>query len=219
MALHIVFLKTTGRLPNSVEIVPVSVLEYLGPRLGCTPPRVTSIRALYRRRRTLFDHQQVALDVLGLDTLGEHAERGLVAYLRREATAVFDTSELMARARSWLAELEQHGALMLAAAGNEARPDYVGTVNVPASLPLAVSVGTTNPTGAIAYFSPGPDGVDIFVPGVDIFSISARGEQEKRSGSSYSTAIAGGPGRGESSGRAAQLRYSAVGAQPSFEYT
>lgn len=81
VALHIVFLKTTGRLLNSVEIVPVSVLEHLGRQLGCTPPRITSIRALYRRRRTLFDHQEVALDVLGLDTLGGHAERGLVAYL------------------------------------------------------------------------------------------------------------------------------------------
>ena len=70
VALHIVFLKTTGRLLNSVEIVPVSVLEYLGRQLGCTPPRITSIRALYRRRRTLFDHQQVAVDVLRLDTLG-----------------------------------------------------------------------------------------------------------------------------------------------------
>jgi hypothetical protein len=96
VALHIVFLKTTGRPLNSVEIVPVSVLEYLG---RCTPPRITSIRTLYRRRRTLFDHQQVAVDVLGLDTLGKHAKRGLVAYLRREVTAVFDPSELMVRAR------------------------------------------------------------------------------------------------------------------------
>src|SRR5215472_14004666 len=39
VALHIVFLKTTGRLLNSVEIVPVSVLEYLGRQLGCTPRR------------------------------------------------------------------------------------------------------------------------------------------------------------------------------------
>jgi hypothetical protein len=65
VALHIVFLKTTGRLLNSVEIVPVTLLEYLGRQLRCTPPRITSIRALYRRRRTLFDHQQVAIDVLG----------------------------------------------------------------------------------------------------------------------------------------------------------
>jgi hypothetical protein len=52
----------------------------------------------------LFDHQQVTLDVLGFDTLGDHAERGLVAYLWREATTVFDPGELMARARSWLAD-------------------------------------------------------------------------------------------------------------------
>ena len=105
VALHIVFLKTTGRLLNSVEIVPVSVLEHLGRQLGCSPPHITSIRALYRRRRTLFDHQEVALDALGLGTLVEHAERGLVAYLRREAMSVFDPGELVARARSWLALL------------------------------------------------------------------------------------------------------------------
>jgi hypothetical protein len=34
VALHIVFLKTIGRLLNSVEIVPASVLEHLGRQLG-----------------------------------------------------------------------------------------------------------------------------------------------------------------------------------------
>ena len=76
VALHIVFLKTTGHLLNSVEIVPEGVLEHLGRQLGCTPPRITSIRALYHRRRILFDHQEVALGALGLATLGEHAARG-----------------------------------------------------------------------------------------------------------------------------------------------
>jgi Tn3 transposase DDE domain len=48
--------------------------------------------------------------LLGRSELTPHAERGLVAYLRREAAAVFDDAELMARARSGLVE---HDYLLL----------------------------------------------------------------------------------------------------------
>jgi TnpA family transposase len=92
LALQIGFLKMTGGTLNSVEIVPAGVLEHLGRQLGCTTPRIASIRALYRRQRTLFDHQAAALLVLGRREPSEHAERGLVAYLRREAAAVFDNA-------------------------------------------------------------------------------------------------------------------------------
>ncbi len=87
LALQIGFLKMTGRTLNSVEIIPTGVLEHLGRQLGCAPPRIASIRALYRRRHTLFDHQAAALHTLGRTEASEHAERGLVAYLRREAAA------------------------------------------------------------------------------------------------------------------------------------
>jgi hypothetical protein len=50
--------------------------------------RIASIRAFYRRRpRTLFEHHTSALRLLGRSELTPHAERGLVAYLRREAEA------------------------------------------------------------------------------------------------------------------------------------
>ena len=110
LALQIGFLKMTGATLNSVEIIPAAVLEHLGRQLACPPPRVASIRAFYRRRRTLFDHQAAALRVLGRAELTQHAERGLVAYLRREAAAVFDHADLMARARSWL--IEHHYLLL-----------------------------------------------------------------------------------------------------------
>jgi len=110
LALQIGFLKMTGGTLNSVEIVPAGVLEHLGRQLGCTPPRIASIRALYRRQRTLFDHQAAALLALGRREPSEHAERGLVAHLRREAAAVFDNAELMACARSWLVD---HDYLLL----------------------------------------------------------------------------------------------------------
>ena len=109
LALQIGFLKMTGGTLNSVEIIPPGVLEHLGRQLGCAPPRLASIRALYRRRRTLFDHQAAALTALGRTEPSEHAVRGLVAYLRREAAAVFDNAELMAHSRSWLVD---HGYLL-----------------------------------------------------------------------------------------------------------
>ena len=58
----------------------------------------------------MFEHHASALRLLGRSELTPHAERGLVAYLRREAAAVFDQVELMARARSWLVE---HDYLLL----------------------------------------------------------------------------------------------------------
>jgi TnpA family transposase len=105
LALQVGFLRMTGRTLNSVELIPPEVLEHLGRQLDCSPPRLASIRAFYRRRRrTLFEHQATALRLLGRSELTPHAERGLVAYLRREAAAVFDPAELMARARAWLVE-------------------------------------------------------------------------------------------------------------------
>ena len=59
-ALQIGFLKMTGRSLNSVELVPPDVLSHLGRVIECEPPRIASIRAFYRRRRTLFEHQAAA---------------------------------------------------------------------------------------------------------------------------------------------------------------
>jgi TnpA family transposase len=105
LALHVGFLKMTGNTLNSVERIPPDILDHLGRQVDCTPPRIASIRAFYRRRRrTLFEHHAAALRLLGRRELSPHAERGLVAYLRREATVVFDHADLMACARTWLVE-------------------------------------------------------------------------------------------------------------------
>jgi len=100
--LQIGFLRMTGRTLNSFQILPVAVLEHLGVQLRLTPPRLASIRALYRRQRTLFDHQRVAMDALGFRHLMERAERGLTASLRRSAEATFSGDALIRMARVWL---------------------------------------------------------------------------------------------------------------------
>ena len=111
LALQVGFLKMTGNTLNSVERIPADILDHLGRQLDCVPPRIASIRAFYgRRRRTLFEHHASALRLLGRSEPTPHAQRGLVAYLRREAAAVFDQPDLMASARSWL--IEHHYLLL-----------------------------------------------------------------------------------------------------------
>ena len=56
VGLQIGLLRMTGRTLNSFQMIPVAVLEHLGVQLGLTAPRLASIRALYRRQRTLFEH-------------------------------------------------------------------------------------------------------------------------------------------------------------------
>jgi hypothetical protein len=105
VALQIGFVKMTGAPLNSVQLVPAEVLSQVAQQLGEAAPRIASVRALYhRRRRTLFDHQRAALAVLGFRDLPEHGERGLVAFLRREAVDELTVEALAERARVWLFE-------------------------------------------------------------------------------------------------------------------
>ena len=83
VALQIGFLRLTGTPLNSVEMIPPRVLAHLGVELGIATPRLASIRALYRRRRTQFEHQEAAKAALGLNDLTEHGERALNGFKRR----------------------------------------------------------------------------------------------------------------------------------------
>jgi TnpA family transposase len=103
-ALQIGFLKLTGRLLNSVEIVPSAILKHVSVVVGCAAPHIASIRALYRRRRTLYDHQVDARNLLGRSEIGDHAMRGLTAYLRREAIGIYNVQDLLAQAHVWLVD-------------------------------------------------------------------------------------------------------------------
>ena len=88
------------------QVIPAVVLDHLGHQLrtGESTPQIASIRALYRRRRMLFDHQQAALKVLGFRHLHEQVEPGLIASLRRVAAETFEVDALVASALVWLFE-------------------------------------------------------------------------------------------------------------------
>ena len=102
LALHIGFARMTGRPPNSVRAVPPTLLRHLGREFDISTPDLVSLRALYARGGTLFDHQQQACECLGFKWMTEHQRRGLVRVLRDEVAHCADRGRLLVLARQWL---------------------------------------------------------------------------------------------------------------------
>jgi TnpA family transposase len=102
LALHIGFLRMSGRLLYAFRVIPVVLWRHLSEELGIATPDVASLRTLYGREKTLFDHQQLACTVLGFRWMSEHQRRSLVRELRDEVARCADRDQLLVRARQWL---------------------------------------------------------------------------------------------------------------------
>src|ERR1700730_11501641 len=102
LALHIGFLRMSGRLLDAFRVIPSVLWRHLGTELGIDAPELASLRAMYGRGRTLFDHQQVACESLGFRWMSEHQRRALVRELRDEVARCADREQLLVRARQCL---------------------------------------------------------------------------------------------------------------------
>ena len=102
LGLHIGFLRMSGQLFDAFRIVPPALWRHLGSDLGIHAPEPTSLRALYGRSRTLFDHQQVACEALGFRWMSEHQRRALVRLLGDAVSRCADRDQLLVFARHWL---------------------------------------------------------------------------------------------------------------------
>jgi hypothetical protein len=83
----------TGRLLKAVRIVPPALWRHLGERLGVAAPDLASLRSMYQRRRTLFEHQEVACETLRFRRLSDAQRR-----------ALGDRRRLLQCARRWVYE-------------------------------------------------------------------------------------------------------------------
>jgi len=102
LVLQIGFLRLTGRSLNSVQVIPPAVLARAVQAADIAAPQLASIRSIYRRRMTLYQHQQAAMAALGFKDYGDASERALTGRLRRMATQTFDSVALTRQAMSWL---------------------------------------------------------------------------------------------------------------------
>jgi TnpA family transposase len=104
LALQVGFLRMSGRLLEAVGVVPPALWRHLGEQFNVVAPDLASLRAMYRRRRTLFEHQDVACATLGFQPLTEAQRRALVRVLRDELSRTTDRQRLLGFARRWLYE-------------------------------------------------------------------------------------------------------------------
>lgn len=102
LALHIGFLRLSGRSLKALRVVPVSLWAHLGKELGVRPPEVASLKAMYARGKTFYDHRQLAQQTLGFRLPTEHQNRAFVLALRDEAKRSLDKNQMLFFARRWL---------------------------------------------------------------------------------------------------------------------
>jgi TnpA family transposase len=103
-AVHLGFMKMSGCALDAFEMVPRSLLTHLGDALGIEVPTVTSVRALYRRRATLFEHQRWAAEMLGFRPTSEHQRRALTGLIKQESYKALSAAQLVTFARCWCYE-------------------------------------------------------------------------------------------------------------------
>lgn len=68
-----------------------------------------SLRAIYKRRPTLFDHQKTAATAVGLKPCGDQAIRHVTGFLRKQCGSVISRDELVRDVRLWLYD---HGYML-----------------------------------------------------------------------------------------------------------
>ena len=102
LILHMGFLRMTGRPLAQLDRLPAKILAFAAEHAGMVAPQIATLRAIYRRRPTLFEHQRIAAKTLGFSAIDEHRLRGLTAYMRRQAGSQIDRDGLILDARVWL---------------------------------------------------------------------------------------------------------------------
>ena len=86
-ALQLGFLGMTGTTLRSLEYVPAVVLRHLGRQFKQPVPDIATLRTLYRRRRTRFEHQRWAIQQWGLREFDSAIEQRLTEHLHSRTNA------------------------------------------------------------------------------------------------------------------------------------
>jgi TnpA family transposase len=102
LALQVCFIRMTGRTLHSTEMLSGEILSTLAEQLGLVPPMLASMRSLYGRRQTRYDHCKRAIEILGMRKPTGGVIRQLAAFLTVEASLALDSKRLQFSAMNWL---------------------------------------------------------------------------------------------------------------------
>lgn len=105
LALHIGFLRMSGRTLDACRQVPRNLWLHLGEQLGLESPDLGSLYALYDGRAdTLAEHQRCACKALGFTPITEHQRRYVVRWLKAAISGGHDRKGLKHELKRWLYE-------------------------------------------------------------------------------------------------------------------
>lgn len=85
LAPQIGFLRMSGRRLDSVRILPPALWWHLGEQVGVQAPNLASLRVMYRRQRTVYEHKEPVGTALGSHSLTEARRRALVYAVRENS--------------------------------------------------------------------------------------------------------------------------------------
>lgn len=112
VALHIGFVRMSGRPLDIIERIPKRLWAHIGQQVGIAPPEVAALRSFYTTRpQTLYDHQQLACETLGFRKMSEHQRRYVVRWLRETFAGRTETSSLLPDLKRWFYD---HRILLIA---------------------------------------------------------------------------------------------------------
>jgi len=101
-AIQLGFVRMSGTMLDTLDYVPRAVLAHLGQQLALPAPELTTLRALYRRRKTLFEHQAWACSYAGLRWPESDDVAAVTESLVSDSTATLDRHRLARAAREAL---------------------------------------------------------------------------------------------------------------------
>lgn len=105
VALHLGFVRMTGRTLDAYKQIPKRLWQHLGEQLGIDPPDLGTLRALYDDRTdTLADHQKLTYEALGFQPMAEHQRRYVIRWLKERLSGRQDRSTALFDLKQWLYE-------------------------------------------------------------------------------------------------------------------
>ncbi|MCA0215575.1 MAG: Tn3 family transposase [Proteobacteria bacterium] len=102
VALQLVFLRATGRPLDRTASVPRALLRSLCVALGVAETTIASLKTIYERVATLYEHQQWARDHAGIAPANDAVASELGCALESLATTAASVDELVQEAELWL---------------------------------------------------------------------------------------------------------------------
>ena len=101
-ALNLGFLKMTGNLLEVTQIIPRKLLRHISTQLELPALTIASLKAIYTRPKTLYEHQWWAMETLGFSKVPPQFETDLLLFLGQEAQYAASVDALVGRAKEWL---------------------------------------------------------------------------------------------------------------------